>query len=73
MIRCCYKCEDRTATCHSTCEKYAAESAAHAEEKRKAIAERRPASMANSVKSSRRLKYYQRHKNREVVKFNRGY
>jgi len=24
-ITCCYKCEERTATCHTTCEKYKAQ------------------------------------------------
>lgn len=40
-ISCCYHCEDRTAECHSTCERYKKEKAERAEEYEKFLVEAR--------------------------------
>lgn len=73
MIRCCYKCEERTATCHSTCKKYIDEQAAHVEECCKALEVRKEDLIMGSYALQVRTKYYRRHRNREIVKFNRVY
>lgn len=40
-MSCCYKCEERTMTCHGTCEKYAKEVAENKKRIEEAIKERR--------------------------------